>query len=317
MTEWASFHIFRRQEPDALLRGCLVPALDRWRARGWVKQAFFLRYWQGGPHLRLRMQPVAQHATRLRDDARALLTGYLAEHPETVAFDAERELLAQKELHRLEYGDDGDPTLYPDNTVHELPYLREYERYGGSDGILLAEEQFDASSTLVLRHLCGHGQATQRLVTAFRLMLVAARAFGMQGRQAASYFRVYRQGWARYLPGKQQSAEAQFAARFQRQAPALVKVAQQTLRDPAGEDPAARAWYATLLATRERLAEIDAAKLFLLTGVWQDMAMHLGGVLPYMLFHFLHLTNNRLGILPPEEAYLGFLLEHALAEVEE
>ena len=54
---WASFHVFLPGRVEPFLRGPLLRGVKEERARGRLRRFFFLRYGEGGPHLRLRFLP--------------------------------------------------------------------------------------------------------------------------------------------------------------------------------------------------------------------------------------------------------------------
>lgn len=49
--DWISVHVFYHEDQDRLLRGCVAPLI---RLLG-SPRMFFIRHWQGGPHVRLRV----------------------------------------------------------------------------------------------------------------------------------------------------------------------------------------------------------------------------------------------------------------------
>ena len=56
MSEWISLHIFYQGNLDDVITGCVGPMVSH--LSNSISQLFFLRYWDGGPHLRLRLKPV-------------------------------------------------------------------------------------------------------------------------------------------------------------------------------------------------------------------------------------------------------------------
>ena len=52
MSTWISAHIFHAGDLDALITRVAGPLVSDLNPEGF----FFLRYWEGGPHLRLRMR---------------------------------------------------------------------------------------------------------------------------------------------------------------------------------------------------------------------------------------------------------------------
>ena len=56
---WISVHIYYHDGLDGLIDGAARPLVAELRARALIDKHFFVRYWQGGPHLRLRLLPSA------------------------------------------------------------------------------------------------------------------------------------------------------------------------------------------------------------------------------------------------------------------
>ncbi len=55
--KWVGFHLFTSEPFEPLLVGCLAPGFEEARREGTVRRFFFLRYSEGGLHLRLRVLP--------------------------------------------------------------------------------------------------------------------------------------------------------------------------------------------------------------------------------------------------------------------
>src|SRR4051812_49016528 len=55
---WISAHLYYYEPLDNLLDHLVSPLLDQMRDSGLIRRHFYIRYWRGGPHIRLRLQPV-------------------------------------------------------------------------------------------------------------------------------------------------------------------------------------------------------------------------------------------------------------------
>jgi thiopeptide-type bacteriocin biosynthesis protein len=113
---WLSAHLFFTGNLQGLLNTLVTPLLQR---NGY--SAFFIRYWEGGPHIRLRL--------RIRED----------------------EIPAVKAL--LQADADQFFKEHNNGSLQYVPYQPEIQRYGNAQSITLAEEQFIASSAYVLHHI--------------------------------------------------------------------------------------------------------------------------------------------------------------------
>lgn len=140
-TEWCYLQLFAGVSTLDRVLARLAPVLAAEHARGRIDRWFFVRYPDPGWHLRLRLHGAAD---TLWTEVRRGLQPALAE------------LVAEHAVHRI---------------VHDT-YRREIERYGGPDGIALAERMFHVDSTAVvasLAALTGDEHAADR----FRLALIS------------------------------------------------------------------------------------------------------------------------------------------------
>jgi thiopeptide-type bacteriocin biosynthesis protein len=151
---------------------------------------FFMRYWQAGPHLRLRIgdldeQSAATAEQSLRD--RLAIAGRLAadEVPVTEAgyqAGAERFATGERGTDRTVKG------LLPPG-VHRARYEPEYDRYGGRGLMARTEQLFQLSSELAITLLPQLSAAGTRAAAALRATLSAAAALGDTTEQAVFYAR--------------------------------------------------------------------------------------------------------------------------------
>lgn len=56
LTSWTSWHVHQHQGQDRLLTEAVAPLIGIVRSEGLADLAFVLRYWDGGPHVRLRLR---------------------------------------------------------------------------------------------------------------------------------------------------------------------------------------------------------------------------------------------------------------------
>ncbi|MFE3743260.1 thiopeptide-type bacteriocin biosynthesis protein [Streptomyces sp. NPDC059134] len=150
---------------------------------------FFIRYWQSGPHLRLR---IAALPPQERDRVERALRGRLAVAGRLAAGEEPLEGAAYQEgaARLAAAGETGVNTtvhaLLPPG-VHRAGYDPEFERYGGQDLMPAAESLFHLSSGLVLRLAPLITDDARRARLALRGTLSAAVALGGPA-ERAHYF---------------------------------------------------------------------------------------------------------------------------------
>lgn len=152
MSGWVSMHIFHSGSLDRLLVEGVRPTVERLRAGGAVERWFFIRYWNGGPHLRLRLKARRGDEAGVAATAYHDLGEYLTRHPAgpvdvATYWEQARQISALCDA-------SGEPEEIeppqPANSVQRRAYRYETERYGGPHARTLAEGHFSRSSELAL-----------------------------------------------------------------------------------------------------------------------------------------------------------------------
>lgn len=311
---WQSLHIHYYASHDLLLAEGVAPVVASRRGGG-LSHWFFIRYWKGGPHVRLRM--LFDEATRdpAPDDVRAEIESYLARHPSAgqlpFAINDSLRMLA-----KLEGNDEQSLEVVPDNTVLVRPYEPEYDRYGGRAGVALAERLFEESSDVALVALKIISAApSRRLGISFAMMLAGLRGAGMSEERMADYLVGYYRFWVRYLPDEVPAAWAAGLEETQRgllpYATAVLSDGSSTSGSQVGE--ALARWRS---AVSDAVTSLDRQAADILPVV----TMPIKDAPPeyrrdFLLLNYLHTHNNRLGVTPGHEAYLAYLAHHVVCRL--
>ncbi|PYC80216.1 hypothetical protein C7C46_13075 [Streptomyces tateyamensis] len=311
---WLSAHVFHHGTTDQLITEAVLPLVEELRADGLVRRAFFLRHWERGPHLRVRLQVEPQHAAALRALVEQRLTGYLAAHPGPTDADPEQLGVTLRHLGRLEHGGDADPELYrpePPNTVRWIDYRPELAKYGGASGVAVAEDVFDAGSTLAGQVLRQGVNDNARLGVALQLLLLTSRSLDLDEAATAVFLRSYRERWQGYLP----DAAKMFAAwerQYQHQRAQYAALVEDLRAGrPIGRGVGAY-WERTMAAAVARLRPLVAAGQ-----VWPgevDRTAPPFVAVAALLCQFLHTTNNRMNVRPQGECFVAFLAHRAVTD---
>ncbi len=197
-TAWTAWHLHlgttARTAHDRVLTDVIGPAVDAVPGRPW----FFIRYWQAGPHLRLRVGDLAPeergHVEKLLED-RLAVAGGAAEGEDPL-----RESEYGAGAARMTVGETGRNRVVEDllpQGVHPAAYEPESDRYGGAELMPRTERLFQLSSELV-RAMTPHAQSqARRSVMALRATLSAAASFG-DATEQAHYFARGVESWSSY-----------------------------------------------------------------------------------------------------------------------
>lgn len=189
-------------------------------------------------------------------------------------------------------------------------YQREVERYGGEEGMALAEEIYlhDSLACLDLMELERRGDLARNRR---ELALIIGERFAgylRLDRRRRSHFHHFGYKWTREMGTWDEEDFARLEGRFQQLRPQLVELLRGEIgRDPLllwGGEEAARVAEGFLGAVRpalERVSEGCTAGR-----IHQEIA--------YLCWSYTHLLSNRLGIYPAGEAVLRYLMHRFVEE---
>ncbi len=313
-------------EPLALRAVCdqfiveVMPGLvNFFKEQRWIEQFFFIRYAEGGYHLRLRF----------KGDS-ANLSGPVQTHLEAAVAD----FFATRQ-----------PQLWPGNAVITPGRLREsgclryavyepeIEKYGGSAGLSVAEAHFQMSSQICVYVLAAERQTNiSRSQFALELMNILLSEFGAKPHEKAFLLRAYTAYWLSMVQPEYheqivtameenyQQRKARFARRFREEGMGALEESWQ------GKSPGLfQIWREHLVDVLEQLRRLELTDQ-LESPIRQHVAQHemLLRTVPtvyesptvalLILPNYVHMFNNRLGLTPLQEVQLSYLLYRYLED---
>lgn len=326
---WVSAHLFYTNDWEQFLLQGIVPLMQELTASQAIGQWFFIRYFEAGPHIRLRCQLTEPASVaKVRAALESHFARYFQQHP------SERTL-----LHAKAWNKSAGPAKqwHANNTLAFVPYQPEVERYGGPAGIGLAEAQFCASSRAIisaLAHARPEQGASGALTTALKMHVVFAAAVGLDARAARRFFNLFHVLWynttvgAAAASGGLPDLVTAFGRSFTQMKPQVVPLLKRTRQlatqgaDAANPMPDwLSRWQVenTDIATQlsghargGRVAQAMLANTPLAATLAPDVLSCWGVYLSYV-----HMTNNRLGLANLDESYLGYVLMEFYRLVEE
>ncbi|MGH3834586.1 MAG: thiopeptide-type bacteriocin biosynthesis protein [Pseudonocardiaceae bacterium] len=305
-TRWVSAHLYYHDALNDLLRCAVRPLVGELAADGLIDGFFFIRYWQGGPHVRLRVLLRGRAQARpVERVIEARIGRFFARCPSQTVVRSEDYLRAAGWFSQHEFGRVVLEPLQPNNSLRYVAYVPEGDRLGGPAGVAAFEPHFMDSSALALELIATNPNEQRRAGRALAMMLIAAAVVIPDPQRLSRFFRYsYRDWGTRNAAGdldRHARYEIQFEQRYQGQRAQLDDVARRLLdeaRPGAGYhlDGVSARWVASVSSLADRLTA-------------QRLALE------PLLFQCLHKHNNRLGIKVAEETYLLFLLQSTLTEI--
>ncbi|RJK98196.1 lantibiotic dehydratase C-terminal domain-containing protein [Vallicoccus soli] len=188
---WTAWHLHlaspARSLHDRVALGVVAPVVAALPGHPW----FFLRFWQSGPHLRLRVRDLdAGTADAVEAELASRLVGVGALRPGEVPVDASAYADGAARLAAGERGRDATVRDLLPPGVHRTPYQPEVDRYGGPALLPDSEALFQTSSEAVLAYLAsgrGGEPPVPRTALAARATAVAAAVLDGPGERADYY----------------------------------------------------------------------------------------------------------------------------------
>src|ERR1051326_2524402 len=295
-----------RTMADTLLLDLVRPLEEELRRRGLISQFFFIRYIEGGHHLRLRFYGERQ---ALLATVRPYLNEQMARF-----FIRQGYQLSEP----LDQGPDGSDDMgwqpwKPHSFKRPVPsyeydrYEPETERYGGQHGLQVSECHFQQSSYTALRVLAYERAHVAPRQNALLLLLEAtAAAFGLANRQRMEACKAQFLYWAQSAwlkPDHQRQFDHEYE-RFRQSLRHLMSVDSTPAlvhRSRSLWNPVVQEWQDKMQGVYASLIDLERRALLTTS-------------LPVLMLYYIHMLCNRLGIFPPEEACLAYMLYRSYAE---
>ena len=289
---WSSLHAFYhadRRATDRLLLDGVRPLIDRLIADRLVESWFFIRYFEDGPHVRLRLRGAAAATV---DAVAAELRGYLRGLPaSTIPSAAEPDATSGH----------GWPAS---GEVQPRAYEPETDRYGGPAGLAISEDLFQVSSRVALAAIQLKPDPQQRLLVALQLLLALIQAIELPDFEAVGWLRGCVNAWPQAGPISAEqawhtcnAAEREFLAKED----SWLKLRAWRLPEAGAEGGNLLVhWAKAVRGAFTRYRALDAEGQLTTPPL-------------VILWSQIHMLHNRLGLTVPEECYVEWLASLILA----
>ncbi|QAS52233.1 thiopeptide-type bacteriocin biosynthesis protein [Halobacillus litoralis] len=271
---WVSRHIFIHdyQLIDEFLAHHLLPFMDN----EWPGEYFFIRYWDGGPHIRLRYK-WEESRKGIDEELFEMLSEFCAEYEDWHFAPIDHD----ERVSKTEGG--GAGIFYPNFSIQDIDYHPELVRYGGNTAMGASEDIFVASTQLastVIQKI----SRNKRYAISFDLMYECgklARKLGIID-SVEDFFKDYNLVWKHFSD--------------QPEYPGLTDYLKQRTekREMNGVVEAYKP-YLSFLGEKMRMI------------IYHQESYDKQNVY-YILISHIHMFNNRLGVSPEREYYFSKVL---------
>jgi thiopeptide-type bacteriocin biosynthesis protein len=298
---WTSAHLFFAGAPmgpsgDQVLRSVVRPFVTEMLSSGQVSRSFFIRYGELGPHIRLRLFGEPEVLARVVEPAFERHVSHALHH--------------SLHGHPNAKGPPGTRETGLDSLLW-VPYEPEIGRYGGPRCISVVEEFFHNSSALALALLGDHPlvNQSQRLGLGLAAMLCLYAGFLGSPGGIAALASTHRDQFAGASgPNANTPIGAAFSEGYERQADQVGRQIDHVWQVLAHEGDVGEPLAAYLRAARALRASVNVL-LDTRTLIDNDLVVaDIEGAAQLLLPSLVHMTSNRLGLAPIQEAFLSSLI---------
>ncbi|MDX8572763.1 thiopeptide-type bacteriocin biosynthesis protein [Elizabethkingia sp. HX QKY] len=275
---WETYYLYYEDHADRVLKEIVHPVIEdiQYKLKKTVK-FFFIRYFENGYHIRLRLLLSSKEASLFH----SLLTYYIS---------------------------DSDIKII----LKEAQYIPETERYGNSDTIVYAENQFYASSHFVLNQLTESVPLTvsERYSIALNTHLAFFKGMGLSSEYCLQLCDKFVESWlpipASFDANEQEQYRKSLLAAFQRQF---------DLYKDSLYSNAVNFW--NLPDTSRDSFTLEFIKINREVNKKYTDSYLPAEAIDEALLSFIHMTNNRIGIINSEESYLLFLVRQTITLIKD
>lgn len=280
---WKSLHIFYYDNHDFLIREGIYPAI----LKNEIERFFFIRYWENGPHIRLRIKDLKEESFRnIKQD----IYNFVNQNPSKKVIDESKYIKTALEYGKKEKNFTNNMGIVANNTVRDWKYEPEFEKYHGIDGVAIAEKEFVYSSKLSMLVLSSRPSNSEKYLFGAVFSLMILKDVLKNNYEISNFLSGYIQYWRKFSGINDQS---------------FFKIEKQV------------AEYSISKKTFQIIKNFyDNHKLHLFHQVvFDDLKNIKDNPFKSFCYNFVHLFNNRLGMSPAEEIIISYMGKKLLGEI--
>lgn len=319
---WLSMHIYYEEPFEEILMKGIRPFVEKLLLNKLCKHYFFIRYFEDGSHIRLRLKTERTNLAKLQNICEKHFKRFLKKHPSFRVISDMNKLVSEKWV--------------LNNSICFVKYEPELERYGGSQGLAISEKQFEISSIAVLSAINAsiNWNYKKALSEAIRLHLIFIHSMEMDLDEAINFFTQiftaklnYYNLQIQFVPQdmvekKRGHIMSKLNEAFEQQRNEIVKYVNRIWNylesKKRFEKLYLNKWNTQSKVISKKLRHaLQKNNLVLpnmdIINTIENFSPHT--ILSYIFDSYIHMTNNRLGIKNKDEALVAFLIISSLKTI--
>lgn len=295
--DWLSYNLYYYPF-DTLLTGIV----SRFIKSKNIDHFFFVKYFEKGPHIRLRIKSCNENEKEIYDSVVSLFEKFIEKNP------------SDKDLYEKHFKEKFN-SFWKYDFIEKSTYDQEVERYGGYlETMAICENQFEISSRDVLSYLENNDvNYSNKLGYALKLNIGLIKAFCLSLHQTVIFYEVFTKEWILHSLNAKESEYQRLLDRKLSQMQTKYDRSEEYIDDlltRLWEDLEEDSWIESnnnIYNQLEECIEINQLKIPD-TNSKKYFDNKDDDKLYFMYKNILHMTHNRIGLFSPDEAYITFLL---------
>lgn len=291
---WLSVYIYYTPPYKEILTKSIYPFIQSLEKV--QKRFFYIIYFSHGYHIRLRLQVQVKDKKLLKNMIQTNLETYLKQYPSEMNKEV-RERARSEKWHK-------------NNSIRFIAYHPELKRYGGSVGMSLAQEFFQASSIAAISSFedMQAWNYSKVLTTALQINISMLYALGMSRDETIAF--------CKHKSISDESMLEQYEDIFAQQKTIIVSTVHQLWKNLETNQTFKEVWFNIWIANIKRLKKklFQAYRHNLLTIPFKES--HGRNQLWYLYESYMHMNNNRFNIFRPDEHLLNYIIIKSLESYE-
>lgn len=306
---WFSAHLFYSNNWNQLLSTTILEFIDSCKNKYAIKSFFFIRYFERGPHIRLRFL-IESSKEEFCTELLTYFNTFFEKHPSPQP--------SGKYQNQIQ-----------NNTIHLIDYCPEIERYGGQFGMAISERQFLYSSVAVLAILKTSLDDSYSKLLGKAIILHITFAFSMNlknERDISTLFKHIFDCWKEFniykindaeqsYNEKRASLHQKFEERYKNRSAILKPFCLKLLDDLIDLTKFSESWLNDWIegsgSIYQSLKEVDKQKQLTFTDTAISNVPIVNGIdvsIFILSESYIHMTNNRLGLWNEDESFIAYII---------
>jgi len=299
LPNWVSSYIYHNLNFELVILKLIHPIIKQLQKEQKIQAFFFIRYWEKGPHIRLRVLPTEKHLNN------------------------EIEVFIKKQAKAF-FKDISQETSEFDIQFNN--YIQETDRYGGIDNIKISEQHFQDSSSTVLDIIEQHienWEYSKSISIAIQMHLIFAKNIIGNTKNALLFFDTMYRNWFPFAvklddKGKITMEAVQklttfFDTAYKQQKHIIDTITEHIWSDQLTLDDTLSIWSERCANLHENISQLTSIKMpEWFTTDKESQLSEQQQILFTIYDSYIHMTNNRLGIKVRDEAFIAFLIVKGL-----